>query len=72
MGCRVVAGGPLVDDQGTAMFGTLLVLEAADRSAAEQFLRGDPYSKAKLFASTALDRWNWGLGNLVLTTATSG
>ncbi len=62
--CRVVAGGPLIDDQGEEMFGTLLVLEAIDRSAALQYLAGDPYAKAQLFARTVLDRWQWGLGDL--------
>lgn len=61
-GCRVVAGGPLVDDGGEAMFGTLLVVEAPDRAAAERFLRGDPYATMQLFARTELDRWQWGLG----------
>jgi uncharacterized protein YciI len=63
--CRVVAGGPLVDDHGDAMFGTLLVLEASDRSAAQAFLDGDPYARARLFDRTDLDRWQWGLGDLV-------
>lgn len=63
-GCRVVAGGPLVDDNGEVMFGTLLVLEAPDRDTAERFLRGDPYAEAQLFIRTELDRWNWGLGQL--------
>jgi hypothetical protein len=65
--CRVVAGGPLVDDEGDAMFGTLLVLEATDRNAALRFLQDDPYARAQLFARTELDRWQWGLGDLVKT-----
>lgn len=63
-GCSVVAGGALVDDEDAAMFGTLLVLEAPDRNAAEQFLAGDPYAGARLFARTELERWRWGLGDL--------
>jgi len=64
--CRVVAGGPLVNDAGDEMFGTLLVLEASDRKAAQQYLQGDPYAEAQLFARTELDRWQWGLGDLIL------
>ena len=60
--CRVVAGGPLVEDDGQRMVGTLLVLEAADRAAALAFLADDPYLRADLFAETELQRWNWGLG----------
>lgn len=61
--CRVVAGGPLTDDQDETMFGTLLVLEADDRTAAMAFLAGDPYAKVDLFETTQLHRWRWGLGN---------
>lgn len=67
--CRVVAGGPLVDDRGEKMFGTLLVFEATDREAVLRFLEGDPYAKAQLFAHVDVDRWQWGLGDLVRPTA---
>jgi hypothetical protein len=60
--CRVVAGGPLVEDDGQRMVGTLLVLEALDRAAAQKFLADDPYLRENLFAQTELQRWNWGLG----------
>jgi len=60
--CRVVAGGPLVQDDGQDMIGTLLILEAGDRAAAERFLSEDPYMQAELFARTELQRWAWGLG----------
>jgi uncharacterized protein YciI len=63
--CKVIAGGPLVNDAGDSMFGTVLVLEATDREAAGQFLASDPYSKANLFAHTEVDRWQWGLGDLI-------
>lgn len=61
-GCRVVAGGPLVADEGAPMFGTLLVLEAPDRTSALRYLADDPYCQASLFAETELHRWQWGLG----------
>lgn len=61
--CRVVAGGPLTDDADLEMFGTLLVLEAEDRTAALAFLAADPYAQADLFETTTLHRWRWGLGN---------
>lgn len=60
--CRVVAGGPLVEDDGERMFGTVLILEAADRQAAIRFLAGDPYARGNLFAEVELQRWHWGLG----------
>ncbi len=60
--CRAVLGGPLMDDTDERMIGTLLVLEATDRSAALRFLSEDPYARAGLFARSELHLWRWGLG----------
>jgi uncharacterized protein YciI len=61
-GCRAVLGGPLVDDAGARMDGTLLVFEADDRAAVERFMAGDPYSQNDLFERVEIRRWSWGLG----------
>ena len=60
--CRTLLGGPLLDQDGQRMIGTLLVMEATDRAAALRFLANDPYARAGLFATTELDPWQWGLG----------
>ena len=62
-GCRCVAGGPLMDESGTQMAGTLLVFEARDRDAVEGFVANDPYMAEKIFARIDIWKWNWGLGN---------
>lgn len=46
-------GGPLLDPEGNPC-GSLLLIEAADRAAAEAFAAGDPYAKAGLFESTVI------------------
>lgn len=46
--------GPLLTDDGQGMVGSLLVMEFADRTAAEDFARNDPYAKAGLFESVAI------------------
>jgi uncharacterized protein YciI len=61
-GCRGVAGGPLVDDTGESMEGSLLVFEADDRAAVDRFLLDDPYCRGGLFESVEIKRWRWGLG----------
>jgi len=33
------------------------VIDVADRAAAEEFAKGDPYAKAGLFESTVIKRW---------------
>jgi uncharacterized protein YciI len=51
---RIVLAGPMLSDDGEAMLGSVLVIEAADRAAAEAFAAGDPYAKAGLFESVTI------------------
>jgi uncharacterized protein YciI len=50
--------GPFLDDEGKPC-GSLVVIEAADRQAAEAILAKDPYADAGIFASTEIRQWNW-------------
>jgi hypothetical protein len=50
---RLVHAGALLDLDGRPS-GSLLVIEAEDRSAAEGFAVADPYAKAGLFESTVI------------------
>jgi len=61
-GCRCVAGGPLMDEEGTRMNGTLLIFEARDRQAVGRFMASDPYMSENIFAHIDIWQWNWGLG----------
>ncbi|MBI1208727.1 MAG: hypothetical protein GC191_15755 [Azospirillum sp.] len=54
LGDRILLAGPLLSDDGTGMVGSLLVVECADRAAAEAFRDGDPYGAAGLFQSVAI------------------
>ena len=45
-GVRLVVSGPLVADDGETMIGSMLVVEAADRSAVERFNGSDPFAAA--------------------------
>jgi uncharacterized protein len=56
-GKAVVAAGPLLADDGQTMTGSVLILELADRAAAEAFAKNDPYAKAGLFASVTITPW---------------
>ncbi len=55
--------GPYVSEDGAAMTGSLLVVEAADLAAARAFAAADPYAKAGLFASVDIRPWKWIFGN---------
>ncbi len=47
---KVKLGGPYLDGKGN-MVGSLLIVDAPDRAAVDQFLRDDPYVTAGLFES---------------------
>jgi uncharacterized protein len=48
--------GPFLDDQGRPC-GSLVVIEVADRGAAEGFAAADPYQLAGLFAKVRIEEW---------------
>jgi len=50
---RLVHAGPLLDLDGRPC-GSLLVIDAEDRAAAEGFAEADPYAKAGLFESAVI------------------
>jgi uncharacterized protein YciI len=54
---QIIMAGPLLDDAGKEMIGSLFILDFPDRAAAEAFAAGDPYGKAGLFASVRLTPW---------------
>lgn len=54
---QVYAAGPLQSDDGSAMVGSLLLMDFPDRVAAEAFTAGDPYGKAGVFESVIIRRW---------------
>ena len=51
---RIVIAGPMTNDDGDAVLGSMLVIEAADRAEAEAFAAGDPYAKAGLFETVEI------------------
>jgi len=57
LGERLYAAGPLLDED-EQMCGSVVVIDVADRSAAEDFAANDPYAKAGLFEQVTIDRWN--------------
>jgi uncharacterized protein len=54
--------GPFLDDAGE-MNGTLVIVDVADRAAAQAIAENDPYAKAGLFQSVDIRAWRWALKN---------
>lgn len=52
----IVQAGPFLDGQDK-MCGSLLIMEADDISAAEDWAANDPYAKAGLFESISIRPW---------------
>lgn len=53
---QLVAVGPMLTDEGQP-YGSLLIIEAQDRLAAERFAAEDPYTKAGLFERVEIIVW---------------
>ena len=62
LGSVVKFAGPFTDDAGSPV-GSLVVIDAENRSAAEAIAAQDPYAKAGLFQSVAIRPWKWTLKN---------
>ncbi len=59
LGDGLVFAGPFTGEDGETPNGSLVVIEAASRRAAEQIAATDPYAKAGLFASVEIRPWIW-------------
>ncbi|HMN52003.1 MAG: YciI family protein [Xanthobacteraceae bacterium] len=54
--------GPLLADDGETMIGSMLILDAPNREAAEAILAEDPYKKVHLFSKVEIRPWRWVIG----------
>jgi uncharacterized protein YciI len=61
-GAHVRLGGAFLDNAGEKPIGSLLILDCADRAAAQALLDNDPYAKAGLFSSVELRPWRRAVG----------
>lgn len=62
LGAAVKGAGPFTDDAGSPT-GSLILVEAENRSAVETLTAGDPYAKAGLFSSVEIRPWKWVIKN---------
>lgn len=62
----IISAGPLLDDDGKAPIGSLLIVEAASLADARAMMEADPYNKAGLFERIDVCPWRWVLGTVNL------
>jgi uncharacterized protein len=55
---RIAFAGPLVQDDGQTMLGSLLAIEFASRDAAHSWLASEPFFRVGLYASTSVHAFN--------------
>ena len=61
---QIRVGGALLNENDQPM-GSLLIIEAADRAAAEAFAAGDPYRKEGVFEKVEIRPWRAARGDWV-------
>lgn len=52
---RIAFAGPLTQDDGATMIGSLLAIDFASREAAQAWLADEPFTRAGLYASAEID-----------------
>ena len=53
----ILAAGALLTDDGGELGGGVYIIDAETRAEAEDFIRHDPFTHARLFASVEITRW---------------
>jgi uncharacterized protein len=61
LGSAVLSAGPFLDAEGQSN-GSMIIVEAADLSAAQAMADNDPFARAGLFADVQVRPWRWTMG----------
>ncbi len=62
----VISAGALLNDDGSAPVGSLLIIEADSLDAARAMMDADPYTRAGVFADVQIRPWRWAVGTVNL------
>lgn len=57
---RYVARGPMFEDDGVKMIGSMMIMEYPDLQACEAFWAGEPLNTGGVFKEVTLERWRYG------------
>ena len=57
VGDTLFAAGPTLTDDASTVTGSVLLVDLADKQAAETFAANDPYATAGLFESVTIKAW---------------
>lgn len=54
---KLLAGGAVLNDDGSGGHGGIIIVDTDDRAEAETFIANDPFTKAGLFEKITVSRW---------------
>ncbi len=57
---RYIARGPMFDDDGVKMLGSLMIVEFPDRAACDEFWAGEPLNYGGVFEHVTIERGRYG------------
>jgi len=60
----VIASGPLMDDRGEQMIGSVIIVDSEDRSVVDRHMANEPFNLAGLYESLTINRWYQRVGNI--------
>ena len=60
---KSVVSGPLLAEDGETMIGSMFIVEAPDRAAAEAFNRSDPFHSAGIWRTVEIHRFSMRVDN---------
>ncbi|MEK9726390.1 MAG: YciI family protein [Rhodospirillaceae bacterium] len=66
-GLDIKSSGPLTDDTGETMIGSLIIAEAESRAEIDAFLAAEPMAKAGLYETLTVTRWYQRVGSFAET-----
>jgi peroxiredoxin/uncharacterized protein YciI len=56
-GLGIVGSGPLMDDAGESVIGTVIIVDCADRGEIVRIMANEPFNRAGLYESLHITRW---------------
>ena len=61
---RIIASGPLMDDRGEQMIGSLIIVDCENRSAVDRLMADEPFNRAGLYENLKINRWHQRVGDI--------
>ena len=66
---RIMASGPLMDDQGEQMIGSVIIVDCENRSAVDRLMADEPFNRVGLYENLKINRWYQRVGDITQARA---